>query len=125
MLREVVERRRITVEQGAELVVGRALTSEECDGLWAVLSVEVYQLLTDLRGWTPHQYETWLADVLDRLLPMSAQPELSPAACCLRPLNRCGDPDCPTGQLRNGSDAFTRRTPGKLPAAGPLARRSL
>jgi hypothetical protein len=38
-------------------------------GLWAVLSVEVYQLLTDLRGWTPQQYETWLAYVLDRLFP--------------------------------------------------------
>src|SRR6266536_3164046 len=36
--------------------------------LRAVLAVEVYQLLTELRGWTPQQYETWLADVMDRLL---------------------------------------------------------
>ncbi len=61
-------RRRISVEQGASLVTGRAVTREECDGLWAVLAVEVYQLLTELRGWTSQQYETWLADVMDRLL---------------------------------------------------------
>ena len=32
------------------------------------MDVEVYRLLTDLRGWTAQQYETWLADVIDRLL---------------------------------------------------------
>ena len=31
-------------------------------------------LLTGLRGWTPQQYETWLADVIDRLLPGPDQP---------------------------------------------------
>ena len=44
-------RRRITIEQGAALVAGCAVTAEEVDGLWAVLAVEVYQLLTRLRGW--------------------------------------------------------------------------
>ncbi|MGE5288284.1 MAG: helix-turn-helix domain-containing protein [Micromonosporaceae bacterium] len=68
-LREAEQRRRISVEQGMSLVTGRAVTREECDGLWAVLAVEVYQLLTGLRGWTPPQYETWLAGVIDRLLP--------------------------------------------------------
>jgi AcrR family transcriptional regulator len=68
-MREGEQRRRINVEQGAALVAGRAVTAEECDGLWAVLAVEVYHLLTELRGWTPHQYETWLAGVIDRLLP--------------------------------------------------------
>jgi hypothetical protein len=37
-------------------VAGRAVTVEEVDGLWAVLAVEVYQLLTKFRGWTPQQY---------------------------------------------------------------------
>ena len=60
--------RRIDVEQGVSLITGRAVKREECDGLWAVFAVEVYQLLTGLRGWTPQQYETWLADVIDRLL---------------------------------------------------------
>lgn len=68
LLREAEQSRRIDVEQGVSLITGRAVTREECDGLWAVLGVEVYQLLTGLRGWTPQQYETWLADVIDRLL---------------------------------------------------------
>ena len=67
-LREGEQRRRTNVEQGASLVAGRAVTAEECDGLWAVTDVEVYRLLTDLRGWTAEQYETWLADVIERLL---------------------------------------------------------
>ncbi len=72
-MREREERRRINVEQGAALVAGRAVTPEEVDGLWAVLAVEVYQLLTGLRGWTPQQYEDWLAGVIDRLLPAPGQ----------------------------------------------------
>jgi AcrR family transcriptional regulator len=68
-MREREQRRRINVEQGAALVAGRTVTAEEVDGLWAVLTVEVYQLLTGLRGWTPQQYESWLADVIERLLP--------------------------------------------------------
>jgi len=56
------------IPQGVSLITGRAVTREECDGLWAVLAVEVYQLLTGLQGWTPRQYEMWLADVIDRLL---------------------------------------------------------
>jgi AcrR family transcriptional regulator len=68
LLGEVEQRRRIDVEQGLSLAAGRAVTPEECDGLWAVFAVEVYHLLTALRGWTPQQYETWLADVIDRLL---------------------------------------------------------
>lgn len=67
-LREGEQRRRTNVEEGASLLTGRAVTAEECDGLWAVLDVEVYRLLTELRGWTTQQYETWLADVIDRLL---------------------------------------------------------
>jgi AcrR family transcriptional regulator len=67
-LRESEERRRISVEQGLVHVTGRAVTREERDGLWAVLSVEVYQLLTELSGWTPQQYESWAADVINRIL---------------------------------------------------------
>jgi hypothetical protein len=61
-------RRRISVEQGLVHVAGRAVTREERDGLWAVLSVEVYRLLTELSGWTPQQYESWAAGVIDRML---------------------------------------------------------
>ncbi|MGW9028168.1 hypothetical protein ACWGQ5_29235 [Streptomyces sp. NPDC055722] len=67
-LRDDQHRRRISVEQGITYVTGRAVTREERDGLWAVLAVEVYQLLTDISGWTPQQYEEWAAGVIDRLL---------------------------------------------------------
>jgi AcrR family transcriptional regulator len=61
-------RRRRDVEQALSLVAGRPVRREECDGLWAVMAVEVYELLTDVRGWTPQQYERWLSGVIDRLL---------------------------------------------------------
>ena len=64
-----LRQRRINVEQGAAQVAGRVVTAEEVDGLWALVAVEIYQMLTELRGWTPQQYENWLADVIQRLLP--------------------------------------------------------
>jgi AcrR family transcriptional regulator len=67
-LREGEQRRRLNVEEGASLVIGAPATAEECDGLWAVMDVEVYRLLTDLRGWTVEKYEGWLAGAIDRLL---------------------------------------------------------
>jgi AcrR family transcriptional regulator len=73
-LREREQRRRVNVEQGMTLAAGRTVTEEEADGLWAVLAVEVYQLLTGLRGWTPRQYEDWLADVIERLTLGPDQP---------------------------------------------------
>jgi AcrR family transcriptional regulator len=75
LMRQRQQDRRTNIEQGAALVAGRAVTPEECDGLWAVLGVDVYQLLTELRGWTPQQYETWLAHLIDRLLPGPDQPK--------------------------------------------------
>ena len=67
-LREEEERRRIDVGRGAGLVAGRQLTAQEHDGLWAVLAVEVYQLLTGHGGWTPERYESWITDMIDRML---------------------------------------------------------
>ena len=61
-------RRRINVEQAAELVAGRPVTVVERDGLWAVVSMQVYQLLVEVAAWSPRQYEDWLADTIDRLL---------------------------------------------------------
>src|SRR5215207_5262218 len=66
--REGEERRRVSVEQAIFLIMGRAATRQERDGLWAVGAVDVYQLLTELSGWTPQQYQTWVAAVIDRLL---------------------------------------------------------
>jgi AcrR family transcriptional regulator len=65
--------RRRDVEQALSLIAGRPVRREECDGLWAVFAVEVYELLTDFRGWKPRQYERWLAGVIDRLLADDSQ----------------------------------------------------
>lgn len=75
--RENEERRRISVRQAAEMVAGRPVTEQECDGIWAVAGTEVYLLLTEIRGWSDEQYETWLADTILRLLgePQSPEPE--------------------------------------------------
>ena len=71
-LRDDEENRRSSVEQGLALVAGRPVTDRERDGLWAVLSMEVYRLLTDLAGWTAAQYEAWVADLVLRQLDDTA-----------------------------------------------------
>ncbi len=70
-LGDLEQRRRANVEQGTALVAGRPITDTERDGLWAVLSMEVYQLLVDRAGWGPDRYEEWLADTIVRLLRTS------------------------------------------------------
>lgn len=65
--REVValeQRRRTNVEEGAGLVAGRPVTDIERDALWAVLSMEVYQLLVDTAGWSEDEYVNWIADMI-------------------------------------------------------------
>lgn len=64
------ERRRRTVEQACALVAGRPVTREERDGLWALLSVEVWHLLIDLSGWSEEQYQAWLEKAILRLLDL-------------------------------------------------------
>jgi len=45
------------------------LTIEEiADTIWVTNSPDVHQLLVSDRGWTPEQYETWLADLWKRAL---------------------------------------------------------
>jgi hypothetical protein len=67
--REAETGRRADIERAATLIAGRAVTREEVDVLWAVMAVEVYELLTDVRGWSPQQYARWLTGAIDRLLP--------------------------------------------------------
>jgi hypothetical protein len=62
------ERRRINVEQGLQLVAGRSVSDTERDGIWAVLSMEVYLLLVGQSGWSASRYEEWLAEAILRLL---------------------------------------------------------
>ena len=67
-LGEGEERRRFNVEQGLQLVAGRSVSDTERDGMWAVLSMEVYRLLVGQSGWSASRYEKWLAEAIVRLL---------------------------------------------------------
>jgi AcrR family transcriptional regulator len=44
------------------------LIDKAADVAWALNSPEMYVMLTDDRGWSPHDYERFLADSLHRLL---------------------------------------------------------
>lgn len=71
MLRATRERQRVDVAGAVELVLGRPPTGEERDGVWAVVSPEVFLLLVDESGWTLQQYEAWITKTLERILPRS------------------------------------------------------
>lgn len=72
-LSEGEARRRVNIEQGAQLVAGRPVSSDEVDSLWAISSVDVFHLLTVMRGWSAERYEQWIADELRLRLPVSGQ----------------------------------------------------
>ena len=65
-------RQRVNVRDGGAMVAGRELSTAEAEGLWAVISMEVYELLTVSAGWTPELYETWLAGAIARLLDLES-----------------------------------------------------
>lgn len=71
LLRLTRERQRVDVARALELVIGRAPTAAERDGVWALASPELYLLLVAESGWTPEQYEVWIAATLERILPRS------------------------------------------------------
>ena len=64
------------------MVASRQLSDVEADGLWALLSVDVYLLLTRHVGWTDTAYRVWAGDSIVALLDTSrrlapARPSLS------------------------------------------------
>jgi AcrR family transcriptional regulator len=71
MLQTTRERQRRDVATALELMIGRAPTPSERDGVWAVVSPEVYLLLVEESGWTPEQYGAWVAETLDGVVPRS------------------------------------------------------
>ena len=71
-LEEARERQRRNVQVGGAMVAGRELSGAEAEGLWAVLSQEVYELLTGSAGWSPEQYEQWVAGAIIRLLNLES-----------------------------------------------------
>lgn len=67
------ERQRADVATGVGLVLGRPPTDAERDGVWAIVSPEVYLLLVHVTGWSVEQYRLWLTDTLARVLPRAGQ----------------------------------------------------
>lgn len=61
-------RQRQDVETGLALVLGRSPTEEERDGVWAIVSPEVFLLLVEESGWPVERYERWLSETLARVL---------------------------------------------------------
>jgi AcrR family transcriptional regulator len=49
---------------GLALMLGREPTEEVVDGVWAVVSPEVYSHLLDGRGWTEQQVEDWMVQMV-------------------------------------------------------------
>lgn len=68
LMRVREEGRLANVTDGMALMMEHPIAAQQADALWAVLDVGVYRMLTDLRGWTPQQYEDWVVDVIGRLL---------------------------------------------------------
>jgi hypothetical protein len=71
VLRSTRERQRADVASALELILGRAPTPAERDGVWALTSPEVYLLLVEESGWALAEYETWMAATLERVVPRS------------------------------------------------------
>jgi AcrR family transcriptional regulator len=77
-LRSTRERQRRDVAACAELIMGREATETERDGLWALTSPEIYILLVEESGWAPDQYEAWMAQTLERVVPRSSSRRRDP-----------------------------------------------
>lgn len=71
MLRATRERQRRDVATALELISARSPQPADVDGVWAIVSPEVYLLLVEGSDWTPEQYEAWVAATLERVIPRS------------------------------------------------------
>jgi AcrR family transcriptional regulator len=69
MLQAARDRQRDDIAKTVELIIGREPTVAERDGVWVLTSPEVYLLLVENSGWSANQYESWMADTLERILP--------------------------------------------------------
>jgi AcrR family transcriptional regulator len=69
MLDAARARQRLDVEAAMRLMLGREPSTREIDCVWVVVSIEVYLLLVEARGWSGEQYESWLIDMLDAIVP--------------------------------------------------------
>jgi AcrR family transcriptional regulator len=61
---------RAQVRDGVIAVARREVTETEVDAMFAVLSNDVYLLLTETTGWSDDQYASWVAATVARLLDL-------------------------------------------------------
>jgi AcrR family transcriptional regulator len=69
VLHDTRERQRADIAAGLALILGRPPTVAERDGVWAILALEVHDLLRRESGWSRDDYEQWVSETLARLLP--------------------------------------------------------
>jgi AcrR family transcriptional regulator len=67
-LQSLREAQRQTVHQALATVAGRHVADTEADGVWALSTQDVYELLVGTAGWSPRQYEKWMAESILTLL---------------------------------------------------------
>jgi AcrR family transcriptional regulator len=67
LLNENEERRRADIQRALELAGGHRPSPTVRDGLWALTSFEVFELLVSRSGWSERRYEAWLADTIARV----------------------------------------------------------
>jgi len=67
-LHALERRRRDDIGQGVAIALGRPVEEDLLDGLWVVMSADVYCLLTQVGGRPADDYERWLASTIRRLL---------------------------------------------------------
>ncbi|MCB8955291.1 MAG: TetR/AcrR family transcriptional regulator [Nocardioides sp.] len=67
-LHEAEHRRRDNTREGAEMVAGRPVDDDVLDGLWVVMSIDAFWLMTQVGGRSVEDYERWLSLTVRRLL---------------------------------------------------------
>jgi AcrR family transcriptional regulator len=70
LLAKKLASQRAQVREGILAVARREITEAEVDAMFAVLSTDVYLLLTETSGWSSDQYESWVAATVARLLDL-------------------------------------------------------
>lgn len=70
LLRKSQADERAQVREGALAVARREVTETEVDAMFAVLSNDVFLLLTETTGWSDDQYASWVAATVARLLDL-------------------------------------------------------
>jgi AcrR family transcriptional regulator len=70
LLRTTQANERAQVREGMLAVARREFTETEVDALFAVLSNDVFLLLTETTGWSDDQYASWVAATVARLLDL-------------------------------------------------------